>query len=83
MVVNRSRPAGLRPGLLTYNQLPAEFVGHLWESGLTTAPAGNAPSASLAGFPELRGRRALSDWWYLVNACSRVEAPNRALSLSP
>ena len=40
--------------------------------------AGNALSASLHVYPELRGRGRLVDSWYLLNAWNRYEEPMRA-----
>ena len=66
-----------------YDQLLADFIEYCWTAGHTRALAGNALSGSLAAFPEVRGRRALSDSWYLLNAWARVETPNRAPPMPP
>ena len=63
---------------LAYDALLAEYVEHCWESGLTRAMAGNALSASLVAYPELRRRGTLAESWYFLKAWSRIEVPNRA-----
>ena len=66
-----------------YDKLLADFIEYCWAAGHTRALAGNALSGSLAAFPEVRGRRAPSDSWYLLNAWARVETPNRAPPMPP
>ena len=57
----------------------SEFVEYAWTHGLTRAYAGNALSASLRAFPELKGH--LHEPWYLLKAWSAIELPTRAAPL--
>ena len=61
-----------------YNRFLSEYIEHAWADGLTRGEAGNALSASLHIYPELRGRGRLVDSWYLLNASNRYEEPMRA-----
>ena len=49
-----------------------------WTRGGTRGEAGNALSASIRMYPELRGRGRLVDSWYLLSAWARYEIPCRA-----
>ena len=73
------RPAPKRIESTTaYDALLGEYICQAWEHGLTRGQAGNALSASVAAYPELRGRGKLTESWYLLNCWSRLEVPCRA-----
>ena len=61
-----------------YDSLLAEFIEHAWSSGMTRGDAGNALSASVFAYPNLRGRGRLSESWLLLNTWAKLEAPFRA-----
>ena len=68
MVVRR-RARGNKPAndaMCAYDLLLADFILFSWESGYTRAFAGNAVSASIKVFPEIRGK--VPEAWYLLNA---------------
>ena len=67
----------------SYDQFLACYIEYAWESGLTRGEAGNALSASLTCYPDLRGRGRLPESWYLLNAWSRYEIPLRAPPMPP
>ena len=64
-----------------YDQLLAGFIEAVWEHGETRAFAGNAISASLIVYPELK--KKLHESWALLSIWSKVELPKRAPPLSP
>ena len=64
--------------ITTYDRFLSEYIEHAWADGLTRGEAGNALSASLHIYPELRGRGRLVDSWYLLNAWNKYEEPMRA-----
>ena len=64
-----------------YDTALSGFIEHCWEEGYTRGLAGNALSASIAAFPELRG--GVRESWWLLNAWARVELPTRAPPLDP
>jgi hypothetical protein len=61
-----------------YDRFLSAYIESEWERGGTRGDAGNALSASIRMFPELRGRGNLVDSWYLLNAWARYEVPCRA-----
>ena len=61
-----------------YDRFLALYIEEAWAEGLTRGEAGNALSASLTIYPQLRGRGRLSDSWFLLNAWARYEVPMRA-----
>ena len=61
-----------------YDALLSEYIAQAWEYGLTRGEAGNALSASVAAFPELRGKGRLPESWFLLSCWSRLEVPCRA-----
>ena len=64
-----------------YDSLLAEFIEHAWSAGMTRGDAGNALSASVFVYPNLRGKGRLSESWLLLNTWAKLEAPYRALPL--
>ena len=66
---------------VAYDMLIADFIMYAWQSGLTRAHAGNALSASIKVYPEVRGR--LAESWYLLNAWTKLEVSCRAGPLPP
>ena len=54
----------------------ADFILYAWTAGHTRALAGNAVSASIKVYPEVRGH--LPECWYLLNAWSKLEVACRA-----
>ena len=62
----------------TYDRFLSMYIEAAWKDGLTRGEAGNALSASLTIYPQLRGRGHLSDSWFLLNAWARYEIPMRA-----
>ena len=75
--VGRSPPVEVA-SVPAYDALLAEYINRAWKAGLTRGEAGNALSASVAAFPELRGRGKLPESWYLLTCWSRLEVPCRA-----
>ena len=61
-----------------YDSLLSEFIEHAWSSGMTRGDAGNALSASVYAYPNLRGKGRLSESWFLLNTWAKLEAPFRA-----
>jgi integrase len=61
-----------------YDRLLSAFIESQWESGATRGDAGNALSASIKMYPQLRGRGQLPGSWYLLNAWRWYEIPIRA-----
>ena len=78
--VEMGRP--LPPRVITsdssYDRFLSAYIEHAWEAGSTRGEAGNALSASVLVYPQLRGRGHLADSWFLLNAWSRYEVPMRA-----
>ena len=64
--VGRAPPTYVR-SIRAYDSLLAEYVTHAWEAGYTGVCAGNALSASVNKYPELRGRGNLTESWHLLN----------------
>lgn len=54
-----------------YDRVLAEFIEYAWSAGRTRGDAGNALSASLAAYPEMRGKGSLSDSWYMLSSWAR------------
>ena len=75
--IGRSPPVEVA-SIQAYDALLAEYINRAWKVGLTRGEAGNALSASVAAFPELRGRGKLPESWYLLTCWSRLEIPCRA-----
>ena len=75
-----SPPAVVRD-TIAYDMLLADFILHAWSEGYTRAFAGNAVSASIKVFPEVRGR--IPEAWYLLNAWTKLEVTCRATPLPP
>ena len=78
--------AGLPPpyrvtDTMAYDTVLAGYIEALWDCGATRAHAGNAISASLVVFPELK--KKLPESWALLSIWSRVELPARAPPMSP
>ena len=61
-----------------YDALLSEYIAQAWECGLTRGEAGNALSASVAAYPELRGKGRLPESWFLLSCWTRLEIPCRA-----
>ena len=61
-----------------YDRFLSGFIEHAWAKGATRGEAGNALSASLHVYPNLRGRGNLTDSWFLLNAWNKYEVPMRA-----
>ena len=80
--IGRSPPISVH-STRTYDALLATYIEEAWVSGETRGDAGNALSASLSAYPELRGRGVLSESWYLFNAWAKLEVPMRAPPMPP
>ena len=61
-----------------YDRFLAAFIEAQWSDGATRGDAGNALSASIQVYPQLRGRGQLPESWFLLNAWARYEIPCRA-----
>ena len=61
-----------------YYKFLAGVIEQSWTRGTARGEAGNALSASLHMYPQLRGNGRLVDSWYLLNAWSRYAIPMRA-----
>ena len=54
----------------------SDFIKHCWHAGFPRGNAGDAISATLAVYPELK--RSLPESWYMLSVWSRIELPTRA-----
>ena len=61
-----------------YDRFLAGYIEHAWAGGATRGEAGNALSASLHMYPQLRGKGRLPESWTLLNAWSNFEVSVRA-----
>ena len=61
-----------------YDALHSEHVCQALQHGLARGQAGNALSATVPPYPELRGRGKLPESWFLLIRWSRLEFPCRA-----
>ena len=73
--VGRAAPERALNGI-AYDTTLSGFIVHAWESGLPRGRAGDAISASLKAYPELKG--GLRESWGLFNSWGRIELPTRA-----
>ena len=63
---------------VAYDEILSEYICQAWEHGLTRGQAGNALSASVTAYPQLRGRGRLPESRSLLNCWSRLEVPSQA-----
>ena len=61
-----------------YDKFLSGYIEQAWESGATRGEAGNALSASLHIYPQLRGKGKLPESWTLLNAWNKFEVSIRA-----
>ena len=66
---------------ISYDVSLSAFLEALWTAGETRNVAGNALSASLIVFPELKHK--LCESWALLSIWNKIELPTRAPPLSP
>ena len=75
--MGRPPPAYVR-SIRAFDTLLAEYITRAWTHGLTRGEAGNALSACVNAFPDLRVRGRLFESWHLLSAWARLEVPCRA-----
>jgi integrase len=80
MWVGKEPPKVVRDQV-AYDMMTADFIMHAWTAGYTRALAGNAVSASIKVYPEIRGH--LPESWYLLNAWMKLEVSCRAAPMPP